>query len=411
VAVGEELLFCQVLAEVDVASRQQVYWSARAAFVRDPDELAPFEPVFARFWEGLDLSASQPIAEHGEGDPRMAAAEHGGESLPAFRREGRAGAPIDGAARARAEAELPQAAIGEGRGEHHGLLAAYSPEETLSRWERLDLDGSDLAAARRLAHELREVVPERRSRRLHPARRRGRLDVRGTLRRSLATDGEPFRPVYAARSSCPRRLLLLSDVSGSMESCSRASLAALSAAVAANVKAEAFVFATRLTRLTRPLTGHDLERALERARGAVIDWSGGTRIGQAFAEFNRVYGRLGLARGAIVIVVSDGWDRGEPQLLARELARLRLQCRRLVWVNPRPAELDGQPLAVGMRAALPYVDDFVAGHGPRAVARLAGLIGALSARPARRQRAVEPAAVSGANETGVRRVRRRWEAE
>ncbi len=378
---------CEALAEVDLRSRRQVYWAARAAFVHDRNELAAFEAVFARFWEGLELSPDPLAAEHGEGDPRLTAAQHGGESLPAFRREGRLGAPVDAddAARPRADVELPHAAAGEqGRGEQWGVLAAYSPEETLSRKERVELD--EATALRRLAEELRRVVPERRSRRVRPARRRGRLDVRRTLRGSLATGGEPLRPAYTSRSSCPRRLLLLCDVSGSMERCSGALLAALGAAVAANVKAEAFVFATRLTRLTRPLAGRDAERALERAREAIPDWSGGTRIGQALAEFNRTYGRLGLARGAIVLVVSDGWDRGEPELLARELARLRLQCRRLVWVNPRPAELDGQPLAVGMRAALPHVDDLVAGQDPGALVRLAGLIGAVGGRPSRRQR-------------------------
>jgi len=173
-----------------------------------------------------------------------------------------------------------------------------------------------------------------------------------------------------------------------MERYSRQLLASLQAAVAAGIRAEAFVFATRLTRLTGTLADRDIARALEHARAEVPDWSGGTRIGQALAHFNRRYARLGLARGAIVIIASDGWDRGDPDVLARELARLRLQCRRLVWLNPRPhQDLRGQPLAIGMRAALPYIDDFVPGHDPAAVAALARLIGGLGGgRPARRQR-------------------------
>ncbi|HEV2753716.1 MAG TPA: VWA domain-containing protein, partial [Solirubrobacteraceae bacterium] len=170
-----------------------------------------------------------------------------------------------------------------------------------------------------------------------------------------------------------------------MERYSRVLLASLKAAVGAARRAEAFVFATRLTRLTRSLDGHDLERALEQARATVPDWSGGTRIGGALSDFNRTYGRRGFARGAIVLVVSDGWDRGDPELLGAEVRRLQLQARRLVWINPRPMGIHEQPLAIGMRAAMRYVDDFVPGHDPRAIAGLARLIGDLGGqRPQRR---------------------------
>jgi uncharacterized protein with von Willebrand factor type A (vWA) domain len=174
-----------------------------------------------------------------------------------------------------------------------------------------------------------------------------------------------------------------------MERFSRVLLASLRAAVAAGIQAEAFAFATGLTRLTTTLDDRDVGRALEEARASVGDWSGGTRIGAAFGEFNRTWGGRGMARGAIVIVFSDGWDRGDPELLAREMHRLQLHARRVIWVNPRPADIDMQPLAVGMRAALPYVDDFIPGHDPRAILGLAGLICGLGgARPARPQRAV-----------------------
>ena len=153
------------------------------------------------------------------------------------------------------------------------------------------------------------------------------------------------------------------------------------------------MFATRLTRLTPALRGRDAAEALERARAAVMDWSSGTRIGPALAEFNATYARRGFARGAFVIVVSDGWDRGDPELLAREVERLRLGCRRLIWINPRPVEAHGQPLAVGMRAALPFVDDYIAGRQAEAVFRLGRLLDVLgAARPARPQRPVRLAA-------------------
>src|SRR5262249_7628125 len=163
---------------------------------------------------------------------------------------------------------------------------------------------------------------ERMSRRRRPSQRRGQLDLRRTIRRALRTDGEALEPAWSSTSVRPRRIVLLCDVSGSMERYSRILLASLRAAVAAGIKAEAFAFATGLTRLTPKLSDRDVGRALEGARASVGDWSGGTRIGAAFEEFNRVWGRRGLARGAIVIVFSDGWDRGDPGALARETRRL-----------------------------------------------------------------------------------------
>ena len=388
-SVDRELLFCRALGEVDPRSRSQVRWAARASFVTGPEQLGVFERLFAHFWVGDELLLEEPRAEHGESDPRMPGPQHGGESLPQHRTELRSGHLLGGEA-SRASREIPTAP-GEqaGRGERRGALAAYSPDEQCSTPDPLAFRREELTEVRELAAALRRVAPERRSRRPRASRRDGRLDVRRTLRRALATDGEPLRPAFSAQSRRPRRLLFVCDVSGSMDRYSRAVLGSLQAAVTAGIRAEAFVFATRLTRVTGELSGHDIAQALDRAREVVPDWSGGTRIGHALREFNRRYAGLGLARGAVVIIVSDGWDRGDPDLLVRELERLRLQCRRLAWLNPRPATLRNQPLAVGMRAALPHVDDFIPGHDPRAARNLATLLRTLgSSRPARRQRAV-----------------------
>ena len=387
--VDEELVLLRALGELDVRRREHVYWAARSAFLRRQDDLATFEALFERFWAGLALEPpGAPAAEFGETDPRQEGPQHGGSSLPQFRPDlGRAQLLDADGARVRSEAELPVAPGEEpGRGERHGVLAAYSPEEALTERTPLELRDDELAAVRRLAEELRAAAPLKRSRRLAAARR-GRLDVRATIRRSLATGGEPLRPPYAGPARRPRRVLFLLDVSGSMERYARAQLASMQAAVTAGAKTEAFAFATRLTRLTGSLAGHDVARALEEARAAVPDWSGGTRIGHVLAEFRRTHGRLGLARGAIVIVASDGWDRGDPDLLAAELAALRLQCRLLVWIDPRPGDLAGQPLATGLRAALPYLDELVAGHDPRALEGLAAVLRGLGeARPSRSQR-------------------------
>ena len=390
--VDHELVFARALAELDVSRREHVYWASRATFVRSREELPTFERIFERFWAGSGLaSPGDLVAEHGETDPRVPGPQHGGSSLPQFRSDLGQSQLLDAEGASTASpVEIPTAPSEEhGREAHRGRLAAYSPTEVLTEREPLEVGEDEIVAARRLAEELRRATPKRLSRRLSRSDlRRGRLDIRRTVKQSLAYEGEPLRPVYVTRTSKPRRLLFLCDVSGSMERYSRALLTSLQGAVGANGKTEAFVFATRLTRLTGSLSGHDVARALEEARAAVPDWSGGTRIGQALADLRRTYGGLGLARGAIVLIASDGWDRGDPDLLAAELATLRLQSRRIVWLNPRPSDLGRQPLAIGMQTALPFVDDYVPGHDPRAVEALAQLLGGVgSGRPNRRQRA------------------------
>ncbi len=385
-SVDSEHVFLRALAEIDVRERDLVFYAAQAAFVHHPDERAVFETLFERFWRGRTLQVSESAAEHGESDARMGGSHHGGEALPQYGGEGETKAPLDGQTN-RATRELASAAEGEQAmsNQQIGILAAWSAADMLAEKEKLGYEEDELAALRKLAEEIRRSAPERRSRRSRPARCGDALDVRRTIQRSMATDGEAFRLAWTAPIPRPRRLLFICDVSGSMERYSRVLLASLKAAIGAQRKAEAFVFATRLTRLTKSLDGRDLERALESARSTIPDWSGGTRIGGALAEFNRTFGRRGFARGAIVLVVSDGWDRGDPVVLADEVRRLQLQSRRLVWINPRPMSVDSQPLAIGMRAAMPFIDEFVPGHDPRAVAGLAGLISQLgSARPARR---------------------------
>ena len=384
-SVDAEHTFLRGLAEIDVRDRDQVFWTGYAAFVHAPDEAPIFETVFERFWDGRPLILQERGSEHGESDARMQGSHHGGEALPQFGGEARKAVPVDGD-RTRGTHDMPTADSDEGTSnQERGILAAWSSEETLSEGRRLDYQDDELRALRLLAQEIKRQAPARRSRRARPSPGGHRFDVRGTVRASLATDGEAFHLGFSAPTLRPRRLLFLCDVSGSMERYSRVLLASLKAAVGAARRAEAFVFATRLTRLTRSLDGHDLEQALETARAAVPDWSGGTRIGHALSEFNDTYGRRGFARGAIVLVVSDGWDRGDPRVLEAEVRRLQLQARRLVWINPRPMRVDQQPLAIGMRAAMPYIDDFVPGHDPRAIAGLARLIGGLASdRPARK---------------------------
>jgi uncharacterized protein with von Willebrand factor type A (vWA) domain len=251
----------------------------------------------------------------------------------------------------------------------------WSPADVLRHRDFATYTHAEHAEARRLMADLRLAGALRRSRRYRPVhRQRGRPDLRRTVRRSLRASGEPVRRVFQAPSSRPRRVVLLCDVSGSMEPYTRALLRFLHVAVAGRSRVEAFVFGTRLTRLTRELSSRDPDAALAAAASRVVDWSGGTRLGEGLRAFNDRWGVRGMARGAVVVVLSDGWDRGDPDVLAEEMARLARVAHRIVWVNPLKATPEYAPLARGMAAALPYVDEFVTGHSVAALEELVEVI-------------------------------------
>ena len=253
------------------------------------------------------------------------------------------------------------------------LVAAASAAERLADRDFADLDAEELLALRRLMRELALAPPPRRTRRARRDRRGERLDVRATLRASHRTGGDPARRIMRRRTREPRRLVVLCDVSASMEPYTRVFLQFLHAAVG-GAGAEAFVFATRLTRLTRALRARQPDLALARAAAEAPDWSSGTRIGDALRRFNDLHGRRGMARGAVIVILSDGWERGDPAVVAEQMQRLRRLAHRIVWVNPRRASPRFQPLVGGMAAALPCCDAFVSGHSMRALAEVAAAI-------------------------------------
>jgi len=217
--------------------------------------------------------------------------------------------------------------------------------------------------------------PPRRTRRKRISRRGEHLDLRATIARSLRTGGDPVVHAHRRRRTRPRRLVLLCDISGSMEPYARAYLQFLQSAAGGGAHAEAFVFATRLTRVTRALRGRDPEAALARAAATAPDWSSGTRIGAALEAFNRGYGRRGMARGAVVVILSDGWEVGDPAVVGREMERLARLAHRIVWVNPRAAAHGFVPAAAGMAAALPHTDALLSGHNLAALEAVAAAIG------------------------------------
>ena len=356
--------FAQALAVVVPISRRRLYWTARAAFVSDRMQVPAFDAVFSEVF-GSARTAHDELAPEEE-RTEAAPPDQARRSVP-----GAADAPQSIAAPAPSSTTQPAELT---RDVPVPVLA--SDEEVLrsKRFEALSPD--ELARLYRLMTRLHIATPRRRTRRAVRDRHGERIDMRRTLRGSLRTAGDPIRLARRRRRVLRRRLVLLCDISGSMEPYARAYLQFLTCAAGSGPNAEAFVFATRLTRLTRALSSRNPERAIQRAAAAAPDWSSGTRIGDALKAFNDRHGRRGMARGAVVVILSDGWERGDPTLVAREMERLHRLAYRIVWVNPRVSARGFKARAGGLVAALPHCDAFVSGHNLEALDEVADVIGA-----------------------------------
>ena len=333
----------------------EVYWAGRVTLLTGREQIETFDAVFDQAFRGIvDVAGDR-------GDPSRPpppAAPDRRRPLAGDDGDG------DGGRRDRSSPPGPAAESPGPPGEEGGteaILAAASADERLAAKDFAACTPGELAALARLIAALPLALPPRPSRRRvrHPLGRR--LDLRATLRRAHRTGGDPVERVRRRAKTRPRRLVLIADVSGSMEPYARAYLHLLHGAVR-SARAEAFVFATRLTRLTRRLAGTNPDAALRRAAAAAPDWSGGTRIGAALAAFNDGWGRRGTARGAIVVIVSDGWETGDAAVVGEQMARLARLAHRVIWVNPRSAGVAYRPLVAGMAAALPHVDTFLSGH-------------------------------------------------
>jgi len=362
--------FARALTLVRPIARRRLYWTARAVFVSDPAQVKAFDGVFFSVFGGraagedADLDDAQTVASPPDDRP---AAEH--KTTPR---------DSDGRDPAASVSSSPPPG---GRDEDEDLaevevpLATASDEELLRSKSFDALEPQELAQLYRLMSRLELATPLRRTRRYVKGRHGEHVDLRRTLRRSLRTGGDPIRLARRHRRIVRRRLVLLCDISGSMEPYARAYLQFLTCAAGSGPNAEAFVFATRLTRVTRALASRNPERAIQRAAAAAPDWSSGTRIGDALREFNDRHGRRGMARGAVVVILSDGWERGDPMLVGREMERLARLAHRIVWVNPRVSAGAFSVQAGGMVAALPHCDALVSGHSFEALGEVADAIG------------------------------------
>lgn len=342
VPVDATARFTEALDHLRLSDPDDVYWAGRTTLIRRHEDVGLYDLVFTGFFggEAVVLDAPPPALtvtlEVDDPDAEM----EGGEDV------------VDG---------------GE------SVQVRFSRIETLRHADLARLDERELAEAWRLIDRIRLTGALRSSRRRLPAPR-GRVDLRRSVRAALRSGGEPIVRPATGPGERFRRVVLLVDVSGSMEPYARALLRFAHAAVSARSRIDAFALGTRLTRLTRELSRRDPDEALSRAAAAIEDYSGGTRLGEGLRRFNDEWGVRGMARGAVVVILSDGWDRGEPGELGEQMARLGRVAHRVVWVNPLKATPGYAPLARGMAAALPHVDAFVEGHSVDALDRLSAVV-------------------------------------
>jgi uncharacterized protein with von Willebrand factor type A (vWA) domain len=341
------------LGAVDLTRQEDVYFTLRQTLVSRHDELELFDRAFTAWFMRGPIA---PLVR--QKDERRFASKIARDTLEPAR---------DGEEVAAADDPLELGA---------------SEHEVVREKDFAEMTPEEFARARKLMDAIARSRPRRTSRRRSPDPRGDVLDMRRMLRRCLRSGGDPVDQPWKSRKDVPRKLVVLCDVSGSMDAYARALLLFLHALVGTGHGVEAFAFGTRLTRLTGDLGTRDPEAALARATEAAMDWGSGTRIGGSLAEFNTVYGRRALSRGAVVVIVSDGWERDDPDLIGREMAKLARAAYAVVWVNPLKGNPEYQPLAGGMRAALPFVDRFLPGHNLRSLEELASVLAGIERRHA-----------------------------
>ncbi len=367
---GQVMALVRALEWIPLGDREAFYHAARCTLICRREDLEAFDRIFEWFWRnplmggqlppGLLSTAPGPIRQR-ENRPRPV--EVGHPPSPEPRSENPEAPPQIWADRA----------------------MTYSSVEILRRKQFERFSEEEIELARRLMARFRWRIHERETRRFRPGPKGERLDIRRTARRSMRHYGEWVRLLWRARKRKPRPLVVLCDISGSMERYARMLLHFLHALSHTRRYVETFVFGTRLTRITRCLRHRDVDHALQEVGRTVVDWSGGTRIGECLHAFNRDWARRVLGRGAVVMIISDGWDRGDIDLLREEMERLQKSCYRLIWLNPLLGIPGYQPLTRGMQAALPYIDDFLPVHNLASLEQLAAHLERLPARRSARR--------------------------
>jgi uncharacterized protein len=345
------------LSLIDIGSQEDFKNSAKSILINRYEHLALFEQAFRIFWQARAAQGNKPV-ELGE--------------LLQRRHSHQASA-------------VGQDGLESAEPSEDSLLdkvLAYSYRESLRHKDFSTLSQAELALVKRMMHTIVWNAPPRRTRRVAAAPHGKELNIRQVLRRSLSYGGEYLYLAWRRPKRKQRPVVVLCDISGSMERYSRILLQFIYIVTRRLSRVESFVFSTRLTRITRQLQRRNLNQAMDEATRAVHDWGGGTRIGESIKRFNYDWGRRVLNQGAIVLIISDGWDRGDVELLEWEMARLHRSCSRLIWLNPLLGASDYQPLVRGIRAALPHVDHFLPVHNLASLEQLANVLRFDVLRPA-----------------------------
>lgn len=371
----------RAMACVDVRDMDENYWALRCALTSCREDLEAFNQVFAEYWHGASVrdfglgsdipSVASQREPQGSGPPEDRSPSWDGERAPFD-------APLGTQSTNRLSEEVE---AGGDDPDRDRLGAEFSPVERLRGMDFRQWGSEELAAARPYMKRIARALPRRLTRRRRGGSGGPVIDRRGTLRHAMRTEGHPIELMRMERRTAKRRIVLLVDVSGSMEAYGRPLIMFCQAVRQASSRVEAFTFGTRLTRLTRELSERNYERAMSTVASAVPDWAGGTRIGENLRTLNAEWGRRGITRGALVIVFSDGWERGDVDLLGREMERLHRVARTVAWVNPLAGEPGYEPLAAGMAAALPHVDHFMPGHDLASLERLAATLELVGQEP------------------------------
>lgn len=383
IGTGQVMSLVDAFAAIDLRRQRDAYFAARSTLVTRPEQIPVFDHEFATFWRRLAGVEPPPVEAFQASDAPDVV------PLPDASRKKKE----ERAATGQAEEERDVLALSEAGEDEDPAddledmeappedVLLFSAREILRKKDFSQCSAEEIAEARRIIEGMTWRLGTRRIRRRQKAKRGDMIDPRRTMRRSLRHGGIPIELQYQRRKIRTRPLVLICDISGSMDRYARLLLRFVHALGHGIESTEVFVFGTRLTRITRELRRRDVDQALTDVANSVDDWSGGTRIGEAIKSFNYKWSRRVLRSGATVVIISDGWDRGSPVLLGREMARLQRSCRRLIWLNPLLGASGYQPLTQGMRAALPYVDEFLPVHNLQSLEALAALLSRVEDQP------------------------------
>ncbi len=344
VPIASTIIFHEALGKIGIHERDNVYWAGRTTLLSQPDDIPTYDEAFQSFWEG---SIRVEILEPNEVSNFA--------SFP--------------------DSEIDLDEAKDGINDENIVSLKYSRSEILSEKDFALYSEEELDEVYNLMKSIELIGGKRQSRRrIATSRQTKHPDLKKIMKSSFRTGGEPIKRHFTHRGEKTRQIVFLLDISGSMESYARALLRFIQAAVVGRRRVEAFTLGTRLTRITKELSNRDLDAALIHTSQSVSDWSGGTRLGEAFQEFINNWGQRGLGRGSTIVILSDGWDRGDASVMTEQMSRLSRISHQIIWMNPLKVSPGYEPLAQGMAAALPFIDQFIEGHSLESLNELAELL-------------------------------------